>query len=167
MDYEHNPNIEKELVNNYPNLQNAYYTGKLSGEKLTNYVTQSFWYSLFHTKKSMDRKGVTIEAVPAGRVSQPRIKAKKTSGDVNVREYHQKVMERKKVYLGDKCIYNKKGRKLYNTTVIDIETDEKEIVCPSCGAKGPASAFVDGCDFCNTRFVINKSENKISSFSYL
>ena len=160
-----NTEIEKELVNNYPNLQNAYYTGKLSGEKLTNYVTQSFWYSLFHTKKSMDRKGVTIEAVPAGRVSPPRIKAKKTSGDVSVREYHQKVTERKKVYLGDKCIYNKKDRMLYNTTVIDIDTDEKEIVCPSCGAKGPASSFVDGCDFCNTRFVINKSENKISSFS--
>ena len=165
MNYEQNPNIENELVNNYPNLQNAYYTGKLSGEKLTNYVTQSFWYSLFHTKKSMDRKGVTIEAVPAGRVSPPRIKAKKTVGDVSVREYHQKVTERKKVYLGDKCIYSKKNRKLYNTTVIDVDTDEREIVCPSCGAKGPASSFVDGCDFCNTRFVINKSENKISSFS--
>ena len=161
----HNQDIEKELVNNYPNLQNAYYTGKLSGEKLTNYVTQSFWYSLFHSKKSMDRKGVTIERCPAGKATTPRIKAKKTSGDINVREYHQKVMERKKVYFGDKCIYNKKTRMLYNTTVIDIESDDKEIVCPSCGAKGPASSFVDGCDFCNTKFVINKSQNKISSFS--
>lgn len=165
MDYEQRQNIEKELVKNYPNLQNAFYNGKLSGEKLTNYVTQPFWHSLNHSKRSLDRKGARIDVECVGRISPPRLKTKATDEAVQVREYHQKVLERKKVYVNEQCVYKKKDRKLYNTSVIDIKTNENEVVCPSCGARGLASSFIDGCDFCNTKFVINKSVNKISSFA--
>lgn len=165
MDYEQRQNIEKELVKNYPNLQNAFYNGKLSSEKLTNYVTQPFWHSLNHSKRSLDRKGARIDVECVGRISPPRLKTKATDEAVQVREYHQKVLERKKVYVNEQCVYKKKDRKLYNTSVIDIKTNENEVVCPSCGARGLASSFIDGCDFCNTKFVINKSVNKISSFA--
>ena len=166
MNYEQKSNIEQELAKNYPNLQNAFYTGKLSSEGLTNYVTQPFWNSVVHTKKCINRNGARIECAPVGRIKQPRLVSTDSQDEIEVKNYQQKVVERKKVFFNNRCIYRKKDRKIYNTSVINVASDpEADVICPNCGAKGKMSSFIDGCDFCNTKFMISTSTNKVSSFS--
>lgn len=166
MDYEQRNNIEQELAQNYPNLQNAFYTGKLSSEGLTNYVTQPFWNSVVHSKKCINRNGARIECTTVGRIKAPRLLNKDVQEEVEVKNYQQKVVERKKVFFNNRCIYRKKDRKIYNTSVINVAADpDADVICPNCGARSKMSTFTDGCDFCNTKFMISTSTNKISSFS--
>ncbi len=166
MDYEQKNNIEQELAKNYPNLQNAFYTGKLTSEGLTNYVTQPFWNSVVHSKKCINRNGARVECTPVGRVNNPRLLNTYVKDEVEVKNFQQKIIERKKVFFNNKCIYKKKDRKIYNTSVINVASDpDADVICPNCGARSKMSTFTDGCDFCNTKFMISTSTNKISSFS--
>lgn len=166
MDYAQRSNIEQELAKNYPNLQNAFYTGKLSSEGLTNYVTQPFWNSVVHSKKCINRSGARVECTQVGRIKQPRLLSSDSQDEIEVKNYQQKVVERKKVFFNNRCIYRKKDRKIYNTSVINVAMDpDADVICPNCGAKGKMHTFIDGCDFCNTKFMINTNINKISSFS--
>ena len=156
---------EAQLANDYPKIQNDFYNGRITDETMTGYVTQPFWHSVIHSRKRMNKKGVRLETTPVKRTKKPGfIKREELSG-IEVSDYHQKVVERKKVFFGNRCIYKKKDKKIYNTSILNMKRDENFCVCPNCGASAPVSSFVNGCDFCGNKFLVNASDNKISSFS--
>lgn len=38
------------------------------------------------------------------------------------------------------------------------------VACPNCGNMGEISSYINGCDYCNSRFQVEDLEEKISSY---
>ena len=47
--------------------------------------------------------------------------------------------------------------------IIQSRSVNGNYICPSCGWEGPLECFVDGCDYCQTKFHIEDLKQKVSS----
>ena len=61
-------------------------------------------------------------------------------------------------------ISNKKDDKIIVANAIKARGDEENACCPNCGHLGKISSYIDGCDYCNSKFSVTDFEEKISAF---
>lgn len=87
------------------------------------------------------------------------------NGRVYAREFRQKVLVDKKIKKGNKVLIKSKENEVALTNVIKTMGDGENAVCPRCGHTGTIASYIDGCDYCHSKFKVSDFEEKVSGFS--
>ncbi len=156
------------VANQFYRLQQGYYKNDLQDQELIESTTQPFWQSM--------------------RLSKRRLQAKELTMDVDIREEQSKKLHRGNVYTykdganqvgyasrevvtqrsfyhRGKKIFGKKEHDISTIHLLKTEVDGENAACPNCGHEGKVSGFIDGCDYCGSKFTVKDFEPKICGFS--
>ncbi len=158
---------KKEMLakaSSFLNVQNQYFNNQINDSEITEITTQPFWQSLHLSKKRLNEKGLVSETT-TDKVSKPMTfvyDASNSHSEIGL--FRQPIKEHKKIYSGGQLIYNKKDDKLISVSAIKAEGDEENACCPNCGNLGKISSYIDGCDYCCSKFTVTDFEEKISAF---
>ena len=152
----------------FSDIYREYFKGNVSDEQMTEHVSQPFWYSLRLSKKRLEKNGLTMEVdtrfvndrkSPVSRLSYE--KGEKVEAAI----YKQEAVVSKNIKRDDKIIFKNKEKKLCFTGVIKAIGDGENAICPRCGHNGKISSYIDGCDYCQSKFQVSDFEEKISTFN--
>lgn len=182
-----------EKVDEFNDRYSEYFKGNISDEEMTEHVSQPFWHSLHLSKKRLDNNGLDMEIdiknvskkTKKSRNSYPRndfetvvgladvLTSKSKIQKVNFEngerisagEFKQEVNVRKKIKKGNKVLFKTKDREISLTNVIKVRGDGQYAVCPRCGHDGAITSYIDGCDYCHSKFKVSDFNEKISGFS--
>ena len=150
----------------FPAFQNEYYSGKKNDEDATMIATQPFWQSMRLSKRRMQKHGLVIEEVVK---DEPGtfIRTQKTGEDGNnfVGAFKRRIQTRMNIYKDGKKIYSDKNHKLSTVDFIKAKVEGNKAICPNCGGEGLIASFIDGCDYCGSKFSVRDFEEKVSSYS--
>ena len=152
-------------ASSFLNIQNLYFNNRKSDAEMAEITTQPFWQSMRLSKKRLEEKGLVSETTIA-KATKPMAFMYDASNSRNeIGLFNQAIKEHKKIYSKGKVIYNKKDDKLISVSAIKAGGDDENACCPNCGSLAKISSYIDGCDFCGSRFTVHDFEEKISSFS--
>ena len=157
----------KNKVESFPQQYRDFYVGRLSEEELTEHVSQPFWQSLHLTKKRLKNKNLLMDVNlrKDSKTGNIRIGNNKTTSNIDTAEFKQNVILEKKIYKDNKIIYKEKDRYISTYGAIKVHGENDMATCPRCGAVAKISTFVDGCDYCNSKFKVSDFEEKVSGLS--
>ena len=158
----------KKKVESFPEKYQGFFSGKISEEELTQHVSQPFWQSMHLTKKRLDKKGLLVDVKMRRKSNAGNVKVvdSKTSNNIDAGEFKQNIILEKKIYKGNKVVYKEKDGYVSTFGAIKIHGENDTATCPRCGAVAKISTFVDGCDFCDSKFKVSDFEEKISALSF-
>ena len=172
---------EKMKINfgNFLSFYKEFYKGHRSEKDMTLLCTQPFWQSIILGKNRLDEKGLRLEtefkderkglgdaelywsdnvdtsgAMVSDIVERPNNVSATVGKHLNVN---------RRIMRGDDELYRDSGKKLVSVTQIKEKVDSDNVVCPSCGHVGTISSYIDGCDYCHTKFNVHDFEEKVSS----
>ena len=148
------------------NIQNQYFAGKISDAEMTEITTQPFWQSMRLSKKRLDEKGLVAETTIAKATSPMRFVSDTSDSRSEIGNFNQPIKEHKKIYAKGRIIYSKKDDKLCIVSAIKANGDGETATCPNCGNTGKISTYIDGCDYCGSKFTVNDFSEKISAYSF-
>ena len=150
----------------FSRVQNEYYTDKMNDEDITEIATQPFWQSMRLNKRRLQEKNLTVVTERKKEPKESILNEKEFSDGRNVVGTFERIgVEEKKVFRNGEEIFSKKDEKKCTISLLRAEGNGEEAVCPNCGALGKISTFIDGCDYCQSKFKVEDFEEKISAFS--
>lgn len=174
--------MEEKMKFNYGNFLSFYkefYKGNRSEQDMTLLCTQPFWQSIILGKKRLDEKGLRYETEfideRAG-LSQDEVfhSTNIDTGNVMVSDMVERqnnvsatmgkhLLVTRKIMRGNDVMYKDSGKRLVSMTQIKENVDSENVACPNCGHVGTISSYIDGCDYCHTKFNVLDFEEKVSS----
>lgn len=157
--------MQKKVVE-FSQIQNEYYTDKRNDEDITGIATQPFWQSMRLNKRRLQEKNLTVSSERKKEPKRSIKKLREFSDGKNVVSTCEKVgVEEKKVFRNGEEIFSKKDEVKCSISLLRSAGNGDEVACPNCGAKGKIFSFIDGCDYCQSKFKVEDFEEKISAFS--
>lgn len=156
----------KQKALDFPTFQNEYYSGKKNDEDATKIATQPFWQSMRLSKRRMEKHDIVIEEIVKDEPGTS-IQTEKTGADGNnfVGVFKRRVKTHTRIYKGGKKIYSEKNHKFAVTDFIKANVEGDKAVCPNCGGVGLIATYIDGCDYCGSKFSVQDFEEKVSAYS--
>jgi len=167
-------NLDEKIVSKMKNkalefndFQNSYYRDEKNDEDATSMTTQPFWQSMKLSKRRMQEKGIVIQNdISENERNRITKKASYSDGKNQVGEFKRNLKIHRNIYKDGKKIYSEKDHNICNISLVKVEGDGEEAVCPKCGNKGKISTYIDGCDYCGTKFQVNDFDEKISAYYF-
>ena len=147
-------------------IQNQYFSGEKTAADITEYATQPFWQSIYLSKKRLQEKALISETTIESNTNRFDIESDKSTSQREIHNFTKPVKERKKIYANNQLIYNKKDDKILSVSTLKAKGDEENACCPNCGSMNKISSYIDGCDYCGSKFTVNDFSEKISAFSF-
>ena len=154
----------QDKANAFLDIQNQYFNDEISDAEMTEYTTQPFWQSMYLSKKRLKEKELTCETIIEGNKGRMFFQSDTSTEHSLIGNFSKSIKEHKKIYAKNKLIYNKKDNKILSASAIKANGDGNFADCPNCGHTGKISSYIDGCDYCGSKFTVNDFEEKISSF---
>lgn len=186
------PGETKTIVNRFYEQQRRYYNNQIDDEQLTEITTQPFWQSMRLSKRRLEEKGLTMdiavrEKEHKSNVQRSNIKTlfllvsfiaskgdyREEPDDIDygrdganfVENNTSEVVTERSYFLGGKKIYKKSEHEICSVNVLSTEVNGEDAACPNCGHVGKISGFIDGCEYCGSKFTVQDFEPKISGFA--
>ena len=149
------------------NTYNHFYENKMSDEDLMVQTTQTYWQSMKLTKERLKQWGLTMQVERGVNSADGRNKCVRRQNKHNtVEEYVENVKAKRIFYKDGRKIYGRKAKETCQTDFLQSAIVVEEAFCPNCGGVGKVSSYIDGCDYCNSKFTVKELEQKISGFSF-
>ena len=159
------------LVNKYKQEETEWYNSPQITENGFMTTTQNLWYTHYLNKRRLRSLGLTAH--------YDYIKPTKYEKEENHRypywDYRHdgknlickigdEMTYRKSFYDMNHCVWSDEKKKASGEYyIIQSRSMNGNYICPSCGWEGPLECFVDGCDYCQTKFHIEDLKQKVSS----
>ncbi|MDY2607708.1 MAG: hypothetical protein SOV90_07315 [Lachnospiraceae bacterium] len=155
----------KSKLDGFKKTYSDFMMGNIDDEELAKDTTQPFWQSMYLSKKRLNNKGLDVDV----RFSEEKGKRINTISVVNdgkniIGTYKDNIIEEKSFKKDGRTIYDHKGKKMWIGNVIKARGENNMVACPNCGNMGDISSYINGCDYCNSRFQVEDFEEKVSSF---
>ena len=160
----------RTIANHFYNCQRKYYRNEMNDEQLTEVTTQPFWQSMRLSKRRLTEKGLTmdvsiVEKNDSGKRNVPRMTTVRKDGSDYIGNYNKSVVTERSYFHNGRKIHNKKEHELCSVNVLKSQVDGENAACPNCGNVGKISSYIDGCDYCGSKFTVHDFEPKISGFA--
>lgn len=159
----------ERMAEQFPQFYADYYKDVYDDVKLQEMTTQPFWQSMRLTKRRMLSKGLKMD------LSMQNHLTKKGTGNNGIRLFddgsnivgtHQRnIITQRNFSLKDRRLRSKKEYEHLNIYMLQGKVEGEEATCPNCGHVCKISEFIDGCDFCGSKFSVKDFETKVSGFS--
>lgn len=159
----------KQKETHFWGFWHKFFRGEETKESLADRVTQPFWQSTQISKKRLDQKGLLLDISiyndgMRGMVDTGVADTQTDGGNI-VRSSSRDVIAERKIYRGEKLIYKQKNKEISHVHLLKSKVIGDSAECPNCGHLGKIAAFIDGCDYCGSKYVVNDFETKVSGFS--
>lgn len=167
-----NNNERVDLVNAYRQEEMNWYDASGIAENAFRTTTQNLWYLHYLNKKRLQRLGLNVKYNKMrpmnyrvyGSDSKYPDFSYEYDGKNRLVTIKDKMYYQKAYFEGDRLVWEDKGTgqegKYY---LIQSKTEEGRCICPNCGNEDDIQKFLDGCDYCQTKFRIEDFDQKISS----
>ena len=160
-----------KLVNDYKQEEAAWYNSPQVTENGFMTTTQNLWYTHYLNKKRLKTLGLTahydyIKPTEYNRGEYQRYPYWDYSHDGKnlICKISDEMNYRKSFYHGNRCVWSDTRKKSAGEYyMIQSRSTNGNYICPSCGWEGTLECFVDGCDYCQTKFHIEDLKQKVSS----
>lgn len=164
--------IENEMQSKadaFLGMQRMYYTGRADDKQLAEQTTQPFWASLVLSKNRLEKAGLTMDTVirqenNGRRENIGRVSARK-DGNNQVGTSSRDVVVDRSFFRQGKRIFHRKEREISHVNLLKSEVNGDMAPCPNCGHLGRISDYIDGCDYCDSKFQVSDFEAKVSGFA--
>ncbi len=158
-------NPMEQKVREFPAKYSDYFKGNIDDESMTDYVSQPFWQSLHLSRKRLDKNNLTME-INVAPIKRKIDRIDFHNGDkINSATYKNAVKVTKKIKRGNKIIYKNKDKEICISSALKVCGNGEYAVCPHCGNNGKITSYINGCDYCNSKFKVSVFDDKISSFT--
>lgn len=161
-----------DLVNAYKQEEMNWYNAPGIAENAFRTTTQNLWYLHYLNKKRLQRLGLNVKynkmrpmnyKVYGSDSKYPDFSyaydGKNRLVTIKDRMHYQKTYCQ-----GDVVVWEDRGTGQEGEYyLIQSKTEEGRCICPNCGNEDDIQKFLDGCDYCQTKFRIEDFEQKISS----
>lgn len=159
----------EKMSRSFPEFYSKYYEGVYGDTELQEMTTQPFWQSMRLTKRRLDAKGLHMNFSLKGH----RDKKGRTGYSLELLEDGSNLVGESRLNVFAERNYQLEGRKMrplkdyehMNIHMLHGIEDGENAVCPNCSHEGKLSEFIDGCDYCGSRFTVKDFETKVSGFS--
>ncbi len=160
-----------DLVNGYKQEEMAWYNSPLITENGFRTTTQNLWYTHYLNKKRLMALGLTaryayIEPTEYVRGENQRYPHWNYSHDGKnlICRISDGMSYKKAFYDRDRLVWSDEKRKAAGEYyMIQSRSMNGNYICPNCGWEDTLDYFVDGCDYCQTKFHIEDLKQKVSS----
>lgn len=160
-----------DLVNEYKQEEMAWYNSQQITENGFRTTTQNLWYTHYLNKRRLMSLGLTarydyIQPTEYMRVENRRYPYWNYSHDGKnlICRISDEMNYRKRFYDRDRLVWMDEGRKKEGEYyIIQSRSMNGNYICPNCGWEDTLDYFVDGCDYCQTKFHIEDLSQKVSS----
>lgn len=146
-------------------IQNQYFCDLKTDADMTEYTTQPFWQSMYLSKKRLKEKGLIAETTVKNSNRRMFFHSDTSTAHSQIGNFTRSIKEHKKIYSKNRLIYSKTDDKVISASAIKAQGDGRFADCPNCGHTGEISSYIDGCDYCGSKFTVKDFEEKISSFT--
>lgn len=159
------------LVNKYKQEEMAWYNSLQITENGFMTTTQNLWYTHYLNKRRLMSLGLTahydyIEPTKYERGENQRYPYWNYNHDGKnlICKISDQMHYRKTFYDQNRCVWADERKKSPGEYyMIQSRSMNGNYICPSCGWEGALECFVDGCDYCQTKFHIEDLKQKVSS----
>lgn len=156
-------------ADNFRVVYGQYYRNQISEKELTEQTTQPFWQSMRLSRRRLNEKGLELDVTvynAAKRDTDPKGEVHPEKDGWNYTGTSTKAVKTDRRFRkGGKIIYQKKEYEISNVSLLKSAVQGEMAHCPNCGSVGKISSFIDGCDYCDSKFLVSDFETKISGFS--
>lgn len=165
-----NSNPLEEYLSEFRREYSAYFAEneEQTNPQIQNYTTQLYKNMLELEHKRLHKLGVKLD-VHTNRQSfggNPVKNKQFFDGKYEVSEVMEYILQEKKFFLHDKCIYKTEESRAAHYSMLHAHTvGENEVVCPNCGCSSTREKLIDGCDHCNTQFTVEDLGKKIANYT--
>ena len=154
------------------NVQRAFYAGRCEEQALLDDTTQPFFQSMRLSRRRLKEKNLTVdmEIMPDRANSMTAGRGEYYEGpDKDGYDFvgmHSRPVKIQKTYYRDqKVLCRQKDFEIAGTSFLKSDVEGDMAVCPNCGHLGKISSYIDGCDYCDAKFMVSDFETKVSGFS--
>lgn len=159
------------LVNEYKQEEAAWYNSLEITENGFMTATQNLWYTQYLNKRRLMSLGLTahydyIQPTKYEKGENQRYPYwdYRHDGKNLICKISDSMNYRKSFYDRNRCVWADERRNSPGEYyIIQSRSVNGNYICPSCGWEGPLECFVDGCDYCQTKFHIEDLKQKVSS----
>ncbi len=159
------------LVNEYKQEEAAWYNSLEITENGFMTATQNLWYTHYLNKRCLMSLGLTahydyIQPTKYEKGENQRYPYwdYRHDGKNLICKISDSMNYRKTFYDRNHCVWADERRNSPGEYyIIHSRSVNGNYICPSCGWEGPLECFVDGCDYCQTKFHIEDLKQKVSS----
>lgn len=160
-----------ELINKYKQEEATWYNNPQVTENGFMTTTQNLWYTHYLNKKRLNSLGLRAhyDYISPTKYAKEENRSYpywdyKHDGKNLICKIGDKINYRKSFYDGTRCVWSDERRNSPGEYyVIQSRSMNGNYICPSCGWEGALECFVDGCDYCKTKFHIEDLKQKVSS----
>lgn len=159
------PDPMEQKIHEFPKKYSEYFLGNIDDETMTDYVSQPFWQSLHLSKRRLDKNNLTME-IDVTPLNNKLSRIDYDNGDkIDSATFKRTVKVNKRIKKGNKIIYRNKDREICISSALKVHGNDEYAVCPRCGNNGKITSYINGCDYCNSKFKVSVFDDKISSFT--
>ncbi len=159
------------LVNKYKQEEAAWYNSLEITENGFMTTTQNLWYTHYLNKRRLMSLGLTAHydyihptKYEKGENQRYPYWDYRHDGKNLICKISDSMNYRKSFYDRNRCVWADERRNSPGEYyIIQSRSVNGNYICPSCGWEGPLECFVDGCDYCQTKFHIEDLKQKVSS----
>lgn len=159
------------LVNTYKQEEMAWYNNPYIAENGFSTVTQNLWYSHYLNKKRLKALGLRAQYDYIQPTEYVREEKKRYpywryghDGKNLICRISDSFQYRKAFYDQERLVWLDQMRGAEGEYyIIQSRSMNGNYICPNCGWEDRLEYFVDGCDYCGTKFQIEDLQQKVSS----
>ncbi|EFM38223.1 hypothetical protein HMPREF0379_2048 [[Eubacterium] yurii subsp. margaretiae ATCC 43715] len=166
-----------ELTRNLTDFKTAYSDFMNSEDKnrdnskLQNYATQLLWHGIYLQKKRLERLNVQIELITSRRSysnnASPVRSKSYFDGRYNIDDVNEEIFSTRTYKYMGKNIKHVYDKEVAHYTILSAKSvGGGNIICPNCGNISSRSNFMDGCDYCGTKFTVEDLDSRVGSFGF-
>lgn len=153
----------EEFINHfrgkYQNMQKA--------SELQEDVTQGFWQSLSLSERRTRRKNLRITYEVKERGNRRGTLTEEEEGNYRQFTFKRPVTLERTFYLDDRKVKTIKENVDEECIVLQGKEETFKVVCPRCNAVANKDSFLDGCDYCGSKFQIKQFGMKVAGYQFL
>lgn len=154
----------KKKENHFWEFWRKFFRGEVTEESLVDEVTQPFWQSAHISKRRLDQKGLLLDLSIYDDGIRGPVDTKSDGSNI-IGNCSRNVIAERKIYRDGKLIYRKKDKEISHMHFLKSKITEDKAKCPNCGHLGKIATFIDGCDYCGSKYLVKDFETKVSGFS--
>lgn len=158
-----------ELDKTFLKVQKEYYANKCTNENVMQITTQPFWQSMRLNQNRLKKKGLScdmdVEVLSPGYSNYNGLIVVEPEGNFICGGCTREIMVQRTFYAGGKPVFHRKNKELNTVSYLKSRVEGDLIACPNCGALGSVASYIDGCDYCGSKFTVHDFEAKVSGFS--
>lgn len=163
---------EKEA--DFAQKRKAYYAGRCTEKELTEDATQPFYESMRLSRKRLEKHNLTVDVQTEEDRSQGRFslllnpemyRGPYKDGADYVGMHCHPLKVKRTYYRNGKKLCRQKDYEISRTQFLKSDVEGDMAACPNCGHMGKISSYIDGCDYCDAKFVVSDFETKVSGYT--